>query len=86
MHGREEGEGVGGVFLETCYYGGVSLGLVVTRGEGGLTVVNSSMAAAEAAQAQSTNSVVRGWAFTRKIGKLLVNVKRRFNRGWIELL
>ena len=65
---------------------GISLGLVIKRGEAILTVVNSSMAAAEAAQAQSPNPVVRGWAFTKKIGELLVNVKRRFNRRWIELL
>jgi hypothetical protein len=40
----------------------------------GLTVIYSAMAIIKTAQAESSNSVVGGWDFIGKIGKLFVEV------------
>lgn len=75
MHGGKEGEGVAGVFLEAGYCGGLSVCVWAGRGKNeGLTVIYSAMAIIEATQTERTNSVVGGWDFIGKIGKLLVEV------------
>lgn len=75
MHGGEEGESVGGVFLEAGYCGGLSVYMWGAIGKKeDLTIIYSAMAITEAAQAERPNSVVRTWAFTGKIGKLFVQI------------